>query len=101
MMNRQTQMIYHQKARQKRVFIFLNFNNDVEENCDVLDHENKFHEDYTLKNIPPHMKINNACDVIRRLETKQNSDFNTFHKLKIQGTEMMLLQKSKQIKVSD
>ena len=55
-----------------------------------------------LSKISHHIEINNACEVIKRfLEIKSNSDFNSFYKLENQLTDMMLLQKSKQTKISD
>ena len=95
---------------EEQFFIFVNIDNDLEESDEISDHqlhqseidENEPDEKCTVKNIPLHIEINNAFEVIRHfLEMKPNSDFSSFYKLENHLTYMMLSEKNKQTKISD
>ena len=92
-----------ERMSEEQFSIFINFDNALEERGDISDlqfhqseiDENELHEEFTLQNMPSHIEINNACDVIRRfLETKPNSDYNSFYNVENPISDMMLLQKS-------
>ena len=89
---------------EEQFLIFVNFNNDLEESGEISDpqfhkseiEENELDEKSSIKIIPSHIEINNACNVTRCfLETEPNSAFNSFYKLEKQITDVMLSQKNK------